>query len=197
MHGFNDAMTMGWLQDFGRAYYLHRANATLTHEVNNRGRRLDNKLAAHGFCQDTCFSTPAMAVCKTLGTFIFSKSFLSTDYQAIDASPTFGPRDGACFKHEAVILVKGKLYARHFPDGSRAILDMASEPHAGDMVLTGFDDGFIFGFLRRFVDGVIELYYPDAHYPRIHRQTRQVFKVVGAIFPKQGKRGQWSSNQQP
>ena len=51
--------------------------------------------------------------------------------------------------------------------------------------------------LRRFVDGVIELHYPDAHYPRIHRQTRQVFKVVGAIFPKQGKRGRWSSNQQP
>ena len=25
-------------------YYLHRANATLTHEVNNSGRRLDNKL---------------------------------------------------------------------------------------------------------------------------------------------------------
>lgn len=44
MHGFNTAMTMEWLQDFGRAYYLHRANATLTHEVNNRGRRLDNKL---------------------------------------------------------------------------------------------------------------------------------------------------------
>ena len=44
MHGFNAAMTMGWLQDFGRAYYLHRANATLTHEVNNSGRRLDNKL---------------------------------------------------------------------------------------------------------------------------------------------------------
>ena len=44
MHGFNAAMTMEWLQDFGRAYYLHRANATLTHEVNNRGRRLDNKL---------------------------------------------------------------------------------------------------------------------------------------------------------
>ena len=41
MHGFNAAMTMGWLQDFGRAYYLHRANATLTHEVNNRGRRLE------------------------------------------------------------------------------------------------------------------------------------------------------------
>ena len=44
MHGFNAAMTMEWLQDFGCAYYLHRANATLTHEVNNRGRRLDNKL---------------------------------------------------------------------------------------------------------------------------------------------------------
>lgn len=44
MHGFNAAMTMEWLQDFGRTYYLHRANATLTHEVNNRGRRLDIKL---------------------------------------------------------------------------------------------------------------------------------------------------------
>ena len=32
MHGFNAAMTLEWLQDFGRAYHLHRANATLTHE---------------------------------------------------------------------------------------------------------------------------------------------------------------------
>ena len=42
MHSFNAAMTMEALQDFGRAYYLHRANPT--HEVNNRGRRPDNKL---------------------------------------------------------------------------------------------------------------------------------------------------------
>mgnify|MGYP005952715873 CR=1 FL=1 len=44
MYGFDFAMTMEWLQDFGRAYYLHRANATLTEEVNNRGRKLDSKL---------------------------------------------------------------------------------------------------------------------------------------------------------
>ena len=36
MQDFNDAMTREWLEDFGRAYYLHRANATLTDEVNNR-----------------------------------------------------------------------------------------------------------------------------------------------------------------
>ena len=33
MHGFNTAMTMEWLQDFGCAYYLHQVNATLTHVV--------------------------------------------------------------------------------------------------------------------------------------------------------------------
>ena len=89
-------------------------------------------------------------------------------------------------------MVKGKIYAKHFPDGARVILDMASEPRPGDMVLAGFDDGFIFGYLRRFVDGVIELHFPDARYPRIHRQSRQVFRVVGAIFPKLGKRGRGS-----
>lgn len=35
LNGFNNDMTKEWLEDFGRAYYLHRANATLTHEVNN------------------------------------------------------------------------------------------------------------------------------------------------------------------
>lgn len=44
MYGFDFAMAKEWLQDFGRAYYLHRANATLTEEVNNRGRKLDSKL---------------------------------------------------------------------------------------------------------------------------------------------------------
>lgn len=44
MQDFNDAMTREWLEDFGRAYYLHRANATLTDEVNNYGRKLKNKL---------------------------------------------------------------------------------------------------------------------------------------------------------
>ena len=33
MHGFNTAMTMELLQDFGCAYYFHQANATLTHVV--------------------------------------------------------------------------------------------------------------------------------------------------------------------
>lgn len=51
MHGFNQDMTKEWLEDFGRAYYLHRANATLTHEVNNNGRKLENKLM--GFNPDS------------------------------------------------------------------------------------------------------------------------------------------------
>ena len=44
MNGFNVKMTMEWLQDFGRAYYLHRADATLTDQVNNQGRKLESKL---------------------------------------------------------------------------------------------------------------------------------------------------------
>ena len=45
MHGFNTAMTMEWLQDFGLVQHQFRTvNATLTHEVNNRGLVLDNKL---------------------------------------------------------------------------------------------------------------------------------------------------------
>ena len=46
LNGFNAAKTIKWLRDFGRAYYLHRANATLTEQVNNFGRALDEELTA-------------------------------------------------------------------------------------------------------------------------------------------------------
>ncbi len=44
MNGFNVKMTMEWLQDFGRSYYLHRADTTLTEQVNNQDRKLESKL---------------------------------------------------------------------------------------------------------------------------------------------------------
>lgn len=35
-----------WLTEYSKAYYLHRADNTLTHEVNVNGRSLDSKLMA-------------------------------------------------------------------------------------------------------------------------------------------------------
>ena len=46
LNGFNAAKTIKWLRDFSRAYYLHRANATLTEQVNNCGRALNEELTA-------------------------------------------------------------------------------------------------------------------------------------------------------
>ena len=35
-----------WLTAYAKAYYLHRASNTLTHEVNENGRSMDSKLMA-------------------------------------------------------------------------------------------------------------------------------------------------------